>query len=81
VNIISLVGIALGVPLSSFSGVEMFDRSGCRRSSSSSSSCSCSWAKRLSGVGTVPGKGIREFKRGVSEIKEDLEDESKKKPQ
>ena len=38
-------------------------------------------AKRLPELGQSLGKGIREFKRGVSEIKEDLEDESKKKPQ
>ncbi len=38
-------------------------------------------AKRLPEVGASIGKGIREFKRGVSEIKEDLEEEGKKKPQ
>jgi sec-independent protein translocase protein TatA len=38
-------------------------------------------AKRLPELGQSLGKGIREFKRGVSEIKEDLEEESKKKPQ
>jgi sec-independent protein translocase protein TatA len=38
-------------------------------------------AKRLPELGQSLGKGIREFKRGVSEIKEDLEDEGKKKPQ
>jgi TatA/E family protein of Tat protein translocase len=38
-------------------------------------------AKRLPELGQSLGKGIREFKRGVSEIKEDLEDESTKKPQ
>jgi TatA/E family protein of Tat protein translocase len=38
-------------------------------------------AKRLPELGQSLGKGIREFKRGVSEIKEDLEDESPKKPQ
>jgi sec-independent protein translocase protein TatA len=37
-------------------------------------------AKRLPELGQSLGKGIREFKRGVSEIKEDLEDESTKKP-
>ena len=37
-------------------------------------------AKRLPELGQSLGKGIREFKRGVSEIKEDLEEESKKKP-
>jgi sec-independent protein translocase protein TatA len=37
-------------------------------------------AKRLPELGQSLGKGIREFKRGVSEIKEDLEDEGKKKP-
>jgi TatA/E family protein of Tat protein translocase len=37
-------------------------------------------AKRLPELGQSLGKGIREFKRGVSEIKEDLEDESPKKP-
>jgi sec-independent protein translocase protein TatA len=38
-------------------------------------------AKRLPELGQSLGKGIREFKHGVSEIKEDLEDEGKKKPQ
>jgi sec-independent protein translocase protein TatA len=38
-------------------------------------------AKRLPELGQSLGKGIREFKRGVSEIKEDLEEDSKKKPQ
>ena len=38
-------------------------------------------AKRLPELGQSLGKGIREFKRGVSDIKEDLEEESKKKPQ
>ena len=38
-------------------------------------------AKRLPELGQSLGKGIREFKRGVSEIKDDLEEESKKKPQ
>ncbi|HET6637649.1 MAG TPA: twin-arginine translocase TatA/TatE family subunit [Gemmatimonadota bacterium] len=38
-------------------------------------------AKRLPELGQSLGKGIREFKRGVSEIKEDLEEEGKKKPQ
>lgn len=38
-------------------------------------------AKRLPELGQSLGKGIREFKRGVSEIKEDLEDDGKKKPQ
>lgn len=37
-------------------------------------------AKRLPELGQSLGKGIREFKRGVSEIKEDLEEEGKKKP-
>ena len=37
-------------------------------------------AKRLPELGQSLGKGIREFKRGVSEIKEDLEDEGTKKP-
>ncbi|HUF89523.1 MAG TPA: twin-arginine translocase TatA/TatE family subunit [Gemmatimonadota bacterium] len=38
-------------------------------------------AKRLPELGQSMGKGIREFKRGLNEIKEDMEDESKKKPQ
>ncbi|HET9333239.1 MAG TPA: twin-arginine translocase TatA/TatE family subunit [Gemmatimonadota bacterium] len=38
-------------------------------------------AKRLPELGQSLGKGIREFKRGVSEIKDDLEEEGKKKPQ
>jgi sec-independent protein translocase protein TatA len=38
-------------------------------------------AKRLPELGQSLGKGIREFKRGVSEIKEDLEEDTKKKPQ
>ena len=38
-------------------------------------------AKRLPELGQSLGKGIREFKRGLNEIKEDMEDESKKKPQ
>jgi len=38
-------------------------------------------AKRLPELGQSMGKGIREFKRGLNEIKEDLDDESKKKPQ
>ncbi|HET6361833.1 MAG TPA: twin-arginine translocase TatA/TatE family subunit [Gemmatimonadota bacterium] len=38
-------------------------------------------AKRLPELGQSLGKGIREFKRGVSEIKEDLEEDGKKKPQ
>lgn len=37
-------------------------------------------AKRLPELGQSLGKGIREFKRGVSEIKEDLEEDTKKKP-
>ena len=38
-------------------------------------------AKRLPELGQSLGKGIREFKSGLNEIKEDLEEESKKKPQ
>lgn len=38
-------------------------------------------AKRLPELGQSMGKGIREFKRGLNEIKEDMEDENKKKPQ
>jgi len=38
-------------------------------------------AKRLPELGQSLGKGIREFKRGLNEIKEDMEEESKKKPQ
>jgi sec-independent protein translocase protein TatA len=37
-------------------------------------------AKRLPELGQSLGKGIREFKSGLNEIKEDLEEESKKKP-
>ena len=37
-------------------------------------------AKRLPELGQSLGKGIREFTRGVSEIKEDLEEEGTKKP-
>ena len=33
-------------------------------------------AKRLPELGQSLGKGIREFKRGVSEIKEDIEGEN-----
>lgn len=35
-------------------------------------------AKRLPELGESLGKGIREFKRGVSEIKEDIEQEERK---
>lgn len=35
-------------------------------------------AKRLPELGESLGKGIREFKRGVSEIKEDIEQEEHK---
>lgn len=38
-------------------------------------------AKRLPELGQSLGKGIREFKSGLNEIKEDMEEESKKKPQ
>ena len=38
-------------------------------------------AKRLPELGQSLGKGIREFKRGLNEIKEDLDEDSKKKPQ
>lgn len=38
-------------------------------------------AKRLPELGQSLGKGIREFKRGINEIKEDIEEDSKKKPQ
>jgi sec-independent protein translocase protein TatA len=35
-------------------------------------------AKRLPELGESLGKGIREFKRGLNEIKEDIEQEEKK---
>ena len=35
-------------------------------------------AKRLPELGESLGKGIREFKRGVSEIKEDIDQEERK---
>jgi sec-independent protein translocase protein TatA len=35
-------------------------------------------AKRLPELGESLGKGIREFKRGVSEIKEDIDKEERK---
>ncbi|HET6616470.1 MAG TPA: twin-arginine translocase TatA/TatE family subunit [Vicinamibacteria bacterium] len=38
-------------------------------------------ARRLPELGQSLGKGIREFKRGLNEIKEDLDEDSKKKPQ
>lgn len=37
-------------------------------------------AKRLPELGQSLGKGIREFKSGLNEIKEDLEEDKKKKP-
>jgi sec-independent protein translocase protein TatA len=36
-------------------------------------------AKRLPELGESLGKGIREFKRGVSEIKEDIESDDQPK--
>jgi sec-independent protein translocase protein TatA len=36
-------------------------------------------AKRLPELGESLGKGIREFKRGVSEIKEDIESDDERK--
>jgi len=36
-------------------------------------------AKRLPELGESLGKGIREFKRGVSEIKEDIESDDQSK--
>lgn len=36
-------------------------------------------AKRLPELGESLGKGIREFKRGVSEIKEDIESDDQRK--
>ena len=36
-------------------------------------------AKRLPELGESLGKGIREFKRGVSEIKEDIESDDQQK--
>ena len=38
-------------------------------------------ARRLPELGQSLGKGIREFKRGLNEIKEDLDEDTKKKPQ
>ncbi|HEY7472843.1 MAG TPA: twin-arginine translocase TatA/TatE family subunit [Gemmatimonadota bacterium] len=38
-------------------------------------------ARRLPELGQSLGKGIREFKRGLNEIKEDLDEDGKKKPQ
>ena len=38
-------------------------------------------ARRLPELGQSLGKGLREFKRGLNEIKEDLDEDSKKKPQ
>ncbi len=37
-------------------------------------------AKRLPDLGQSLGKGIREFKRGVREIKEDIDDEEDRSP-